>query len=160
MQQHRFFTDALLLSYLVVTAAAFTVTMTDWMPSGFLQAPIRYSYGMMAPYQGASQYNRELQLVGYDDKGTATPIPLDSYFPGLRGEKNSRQLLDQFIDLSIENTGPVYRSFLEQIRDHEHAQGRTYASFQLWKERWPTDARGYRAGRERGVERIFLLRFP
>jgi hypothetical protein len=152
--------DSLLVTYLLLTAWAFFVTMTHIFPTGPLRPFVIFSYGMMAPYQGASDINTELVLVTMTEEGITERHSIDRYFPGLHGERNSRQLLEQFADRSLESLQPHYIIFLEQFLELARNDGRNYKSVRLYSESWKHDERGYEDGRDRGVERAFLTSYP
>jgi hypothetical protein len=161
MKEHaRTLTDALIVTYLLITGWAFFITMTHVFPTGPLQPVVIFSYGMMAPYQGASAVNTELVVRAMTPAGATVLTSIDRYFPGLHGERNSRQLLEQFADRSPENLEPYYRRFLEQFLALEAAQGRVYASASLFSEVWQRDSAGYDAGRVKGVKRTLLTQYP
>lgn len=159
MHTQRTFLDALILSYCGLLAAAFFVAMTHRFPT-VLRGPILFAYGMIAPYQGASNNNTELVLVGYQDSGVATIIDLDGYFPGLHGERNARQNFDMLAETSIEKLAPFYGNYVSQIFDHEKAKGNMFTHLELIREQWPKSVEGYREGRADSVQRTFLLRYP
>lgn len=156
----RTFFDTLIVTYISITAWGLYVTATHDFPKGPLRPFVIYSYGMMAPYQGASGTNAVVTVVGVTPMGTTELRSLDQYFPGLRGEKNSRQLMEQMLDQSPEKLRPYYEHFAKRFLVLERENGKDYVSIILWKEQWPRDDRGYLAGRDKGVKRTFLLRYP
>lgn len=159
MKLSRTFFDTLIVTYLLMTAAAFYLTMTHRFPENFLRLPLHYVYGMMAPYQGASPLNRELVLVGYDERGVATVIDMDRYFPGLKGERNARQMLDQIADRSTETLRTYYLLYLQDIDAHLQDEGRAFLSYALWRETWAQSPEGYGVGRTTAT-RDLLVRYP
>ncbi|MEQ1849451.1 MAG: hypothetical protein ABL890_02580 [Candidatus Peribacteraceae bacterium] len=156
----RTLTDTLIVTYLLITGWAFFVTMTHIFPIGPLRPIVIFSYGMMAPYQGSSAVNTELVVRATTPEGTTVLASIDHYFPGLHGERNSRQLLEQFADRSPEKLEPYFDRFLEQFLALEAGQGRLYSSATLFSEVWLRDPAGYDRGREKGVKRTFLSQYP
>lgn len=160
MDTRRTFLDSLIVTYVAITLWAFFVTMTHIFPTGALRPVVVFSYGMMAPYQGSGPNNKEIVVLATSPTGTTELRSLNDYFPGLHGEKNSRQLMEQMLDQSPESLRPYYQQFAAQFLGLEKARGKEFVSVELWLEQWPRDARGYTAGRDRGVERTFLYRTP
>jgi hypothetical protein len=139
----RFIKNILLLSYGWVTLLAFILTMTKVSVPLAPRRLVLWSYGMMAPYQGDTDWNGELVLYGKLPDGTVHQLALEEYLPYGFGELNVRQFLrvyqvrgelahkEQFTKLGL------------QLLEHERAQGRPYQLLTLAMHRWERSPAGY-----------------
>lgn len=110
----------------------------------FLPALSRFSYGMLAPYQGDSGTNAEPVVIAYDDSGATTMLAIDKYFPGIRGERNSRMRLEK-ASQDPRLFARQYEPILTHILAHEREDGHPYVFLQLFLEVWPRSPLGYEA---------------
>ena len=143
--------DELIVLYFLVTIGGLFTTFTH-KPFFILSDLTHFSYGMLAPYQGDSDQSHELAVVGWDSKGTSTLVPVDQYFPGDHGERNSRQFFETpyAFEKSFE-LPQTYVPFLTQILDHERAKGHPYERLDLWHDQWTRTPEGYDALRMHAI---------
>ncbi len=147
------FLDALLLAWVLITIGGIYMTFFH-RTSVFLPSLVSISYGMLAPYQSDSSSNVEPILVAWEASGASKPLSMEKYFPGVRGERNSRMRLEKF------HQDPMYlargyESFLAQILQHERMLGHEYVRLDLYWEEWPRSPLGYQALRMQS-ERFFI----
>ena len=88
--------QAILIGYIIVTISAFLYTLFR------IQLPLvpwiftRWSYMLMAPYQGYATYNEDIIAEGQLPDGTWETIDLSPYFPYTLGETNVRLRMRSF----------------------------------------------------------------
>lgn len=136
--------DAILVGWLIVTAGGFYITFTHKVPP-FLPRITHFSYGMLAPYQNDDDINVEPVVVAWEASGATTLLPIEGYFPGVRGERNSRMRLEQVAGQDPQIMARNYETILTQILLHERAAGRAFARLDLIWEEWPKSPLGYDA---------------
>lgn len=90
MISKRLLLQTILLGYIVVTLSGFFYTLfrihTPFVPWVFT----RWSYMLMAPYQGYATYNEDIIAEGKKSDGTWETIDLAQYVPYILGETNVR----------------------------------------------------------------------
>lgn len=142
MRPPRVILHAVVLSYLFVTAGAFVFTMTKWHPP-IPASILRWSYGMMAPYQGDTGWNADFVYEGRLADGTWETIDLDAYLPYGFGERNVRKFLRVY---KRDGDAEHRRKFAEYallLWDHERARGKEYTAVRMFFETWPRSPAGY-----------------
>lgn len=135
--------QAVVIGYLAWTACAFVLTMTkiQLLPMGIL----RWSYGMMAPYQGDTPWNADFAYEGRLPSGTWETIDIDHYFPQQQGERNVRKFIRTY-----QAEGPAahtekFTEFAQILLGHERDRGKQYDAVRIWYEEWPRSPAGYQA---------------
>jgi hypothetical protein len=156
MLPRRLLQHAVILLYLTVTFGAFFFTMTKH-EFPFLPYPvIHWSYGMMAPYQGDTDWNADLRAEGLKD-GSWERIDLNPYFPFGHGEKNVRMFLRIYLGRGLNGQRDKYTELALQILDRERERGKEYASVRLYFDTWWRSPDGFEALRLPGfTESEFL----
>jgi hypothetical protein len=154
----RFFLDALICVYFVITLGGLYMTFTH-KPFPILTTLSYFSYGMLAPYQGDSDYNVDVAVIAYEPSGATVLLNVHKYFPGVFAERNSRLRLEQLAGQSLPAMRVLYTEMLTQILEHEHQSGHPYTGLRLYWEKWPRSAEGYSELRPQS-ERFFLVSVP
>jgi hypothetical protein len=135
----------LIIAYLAVTFAGLTYTLLRVR----LPLPwtlVRYSYGMMGPFESYNSKNPELVAEGLTREQTWEPIDLGTYFPTLRGERSARMhLLSYHFERDWDVRMAAYTSWALQVLKHEQEEGREIVSVRLFWEEWPVSPAGYEA---------------
>ncbi len=139
----RILLDALLIGWVIVTLGGAYRTFTHKEPQ-ILAGLTFFSYGMLAPYQKDSDVNTEPVVIAWDASGASRLLRIEKYFPGVRGERNSRMRLEK-MKQDFESMKRQYEPILTQILLHEHAAGREYVRLDLFWEVWPRSPLGYEA---------------
>lgn len=121
----------------------------------------RYSYGMIAPYQGYDPRNSEIFAEGENPDGSWEVINLDRYFPYLLGERSARMHFLSFpFDEEARRTSS-YKIWAEQLLKHENDRGHAYTSVRISWDEWPVSPTSYDdLRRVPFVERTFITQFP
>ncbi len=139
--------DAIIFVYLLITIGGLITTVTHESPVPRLAAFTEFSYGMLAPYQGDDDQNREPVVVGTDASGTTTLVPVDLYFAGRHGERNARQRLQIFLFENERMREQALIPFLIQILEHEHRKGNPYVRLDWYEDQWTRSPQRYDANR-------------
>ncbi len=113
---------------------------------------------MLAPYQKDSDINTEPVVIAWDASGASTLLRIEKYFPGVRGERNSRMRLEK-MKQDLPSMQSQYKPILTQILQHERAAGHEYVRLDLVWETWPRSPLGYDALRMQS-ERYFITQIP
>ena len=140
------FVSVLVVTYLAITAEALLYTL--FRVRAWPWPLVRWSYGMMAPYQGDTDFNDDLLAEGKRADGTWQKIDLDPYFPVGHGEKNVRKHLRTF--KPAEGVDPAgyhaaFSVFGKQLLERERLRGREYRAVRLTWQQWPRSPLGYEA---------------
>ncbi len=138
----RFLQRAVLLGYLAVTVGAliFTMFKVHFLFPGWVT---RWSYGMMAPYQGDTSWNADFVYEGELPDGTRTVINLDPYMPYGFGERNQRKFLTAFKTKDGSLQRRKFTEFALLLLDRERARGNKYRAIRVYSERWDRSPGGY-----------------
>lgn len=158
MDYKRALLDAIIIAFFLMTAGGFYMTITHNFPPVFPDLA-HFSYGMIAPYQKDAWYNSDLAVIGWDNQGRSSLVPVRHYFAGGFGEKNSRMRLEELSVLASDDFARAYISILSQIQKHESQQGREYVRLDLFWENWQRDPKGYEANRTKST-RTFITTYP
>ena len=135
--------QSVLLFYLAVTIAGFLFTMLRVrLPLPWIL--IRWSYNMMAPYQGDTDINEEMVAEGLRN-GRWEFIDLNPYFPVGAGEKNVRMYLRSFRSSEDERAVGAYADFAFALLERERAKGNQWEEIRLSWEEWPRSVLGFSA---------------
>lgn len=181
MPVKKFLQHAFVLIYLTITLSAFLFTMTKKEVFPFIPWRVtRYAYGMMAPYQGYSEYNVDLLAEGkrnepglvlrlrpasqgsaQDDMGsneTWEVIDLDPYYPMMhRGSAIMYKRLRSFLVDGEDIHKQKYDELASLILKQERARGRAYEAVRLTWEEWPRSPEGFDAmRREENITEYFI----
>jgi hypothetical protein len=147
----------IILAYLLITGAAFIYTMTGIA----LPVPwhlLRWSYGMMAPYQGDTDWNADIRAEGKLPSGSWETIRLQPYYkPFGHGEEMSRKYLVQEAATNIAGKEQLYRKIAEQLLTHQKRAGKEYTTVRIWRDRWPRSPEGFEAQRLPAFTETVLL---
>ena len=139
MNTKRVLQHSVIVLYCVVTFSAFVYTFTR------IELPIvprplmRFSYGMMAPFQGYLTENWELVAHGKKSDDQWERIDLHTYIPFARGEFNMRGALLRFMIQGEEIHRQQYINFATQLLEREQ----NYKAIKLAIERWPVSTVSY-----------------
>lgn len=135
--------QAIVITYLAWTACAFVLTMTKFqlLPMSIL----RWSYGMMAPYQGDTPWNADFTYEGRLPDGSWQLIDIAYYFPHQFGEANVRRFIRTYQASGTLEHRDKFTEFAEVLLAHEHARGKKYDAVRIWYEEWPRSPAGYSA---------------
>ncbi len=137
----RFIQQTIVIVYLAVTAGALTYTMARirilprW--------ATRWSYGMMAPYQGDNSWSADVVYEGERPDGTRRSIDLDPYMPYIFGEQNQRKFLVAFRTPDGELQRRKVTEFALLLLDRERARGNEYRTIRVYFEQWDRSPAGY-----------------
>lgn len=146
--------SALIFFYFAITASAILFTLTrirvPFLPWFF----IRWSYNVMAPYQGDTDFNDDLVAEGELPNGVWEQVNLDPYLPFGKGERNVRKHLRSF-QMREQHFFPdpaddglylaKFQEFATQLLAHEREKGNTYEAIRLTWVSWPRSPDGYEA---------------
>lgn len=146
--------DALIVSYFVVTSLGVYTTFTHQSPA-FLRPLTRFSYGMLAPYQGDSDENYDIAVVAWH-QNMSVLHPVHQYVPGIFGEKILRITMVFIPEKDIEGRRKAYTSFFSQILEHERDTGKQIDRFDVYSEVWQRSPLSYYERRPL-AKREFLL---
>lgn len=151
----------LILTYCVITffAALFSFTKIQITPIPW--PVLRYSYGMMAPFQGYSTTNMDLLAEGQQNDGAWVTIDLDPYYPMIRGNQVMYRRLRSFKFEGEEKHKAKYTELAELLQKHEKNRGNEYESIRLTWQEWPASVEGWDA--ERKAEKTtdyFITQIP
>ena len=136
--------QTILLFYLTVTGAALLYTLFH-IHTPVPWALVRFSYTMMAPYQGDTEINEDLVAFGeYADRSTKI-IDLDRYIPGGKGERNVRKYLRSFRRTEDDLQVQKYTDFAEQLFARERKKDPNLTSVTLNWHAWPRSPQGFDA---------------
>ncbi|MEK7591551.1 MAG: hypothetical protein AAB489_05105 [Patescibacteria group bacterium] len=138
--------QAILLFYLAITIAGFLFTMLRIrLPLPWVL--VRFSYNMMAPYQGDTDINEEMVAEGLRNSFWE-PIDLNPYFPVGAGEKNVRMYLRSFRSTEDQRAVGAYTDFAVALLERERANGHQWKEVRLTWEEWPRSPLGFSALRK------------
>lgn len=138
----RFLQHAVVLGYLGITLSAFVFTMTK-VPFPLPLSVIRWSYGMMAPYQGDVSWNADFLYEGQLPDGTWENIGIDAYMPYGFGERNVRKFLRVYELLGKQERRKKFNEFALQLLDHERERGKPYTAMRVLFDQWDRSPAGY-----------------
>jgi hypothetical protein len=150
----RCFLDSVIVAYLLITAGGMYITVTHE-PLFVLQPLARYSYGMLAPYQGDSDWNSDIAVVAWQGNASVL-LPVDTYFPGMLGERNVRMILSHIPAWETHEKKQAFERVFSQILTHERQAGRPYDRIDVYAEDWLRSPESYDARRP-SARRFFLL---
>ncbi|NOS67414.1 MAG: hypothetical protein HOO67_03570 [Candidatus Peribacteraceae bacterium] len=134
----RILQNTVVFVYLTVTAAAMVYTMSRI--SLLPRLMIRWSYGMMAPYQGDTAWNGDFLYEGQLPDGTWERIDIDAYMPFGFGERNARKFLRVYDD---ETRRTKYPQFASLLLERERAKGRDYQAVRVYFDMWDRSPAGF-----------------
>ena len=144
MSLRLFFQQLVVVCYLVITAAAFVYTMTR---ERLLPQPvISWSFGMMAPYQGDTDWNAVLVAEGKLTSGAWQRIDLEPFYrPFSHGEGLIRRYF--FHDGTFGTPGNTtrYRQLGEALLRLEQRAGHPFTAIRFTLEQWPRTPEGFEA---------------
>ena len=152
--------NSILLAYLAITLAGFLFTMFRVrLPLPWIL--IRWSYNMMAPYQGDTDFNEELVAEGLAANDVWARIDLSPYLPFGDGERNVRMYLRSFRKSEDELALGAYQELAKQLFAREKDQGKAWMAVRLTWEEWPRSPEGFDALRkEPHLVRTFIVTYP
>ena len=134
----------IVIVYLVITAAAFVYTMTRMQI--FPQTVISWSFGMMAPYQGDTDWNAVLVAEGKMPSGQWRRIDLDPYYaPFSHGEGLIRRYFFHDGTFGTSGNSARYRQLGERLLAVENSKGAAYTAIRFTLEKWPRSPEGFEA---------------
>lgn len=134
------FQQLIVVCYLVITAAAFIYTMTRIQI--FPQTLISWSFGMMAPYQGDTDWNAHLIAEGKRPSGVWQRIDLTPYYaPFSHGEGLIRRYFFHAGTFGTPGNLARYRQLGEALLRVEPS----YLAVRFTLERWPRSPEGFEA---------------
>jgi hypothetical protein len=137
----QWFQKSAVVLYVLVTACAFVLTMTK-IP--LLPIPIvRWSYGMMAPYQGDADWNADFLYEGRLPDGSWATIDADRYYPQQFGERNVRKFLRMYQALGPREHVRKFTELALLLLNHEHKRGQPFTAVRISYEEWPRSPAGY-----------------
>ena len=140
------FLNTILITFLAIALAGFLFTMFRIrLPLPWIL--VRFSYNMMAPYQGDTDENEELVAEGLTDNGAWAYIDLHPYLPFGDGERNVRMYLRSFRKSEDELALGAYQEFAKKLFEREHARDIPWKSVRLVWEEWPRSPLGFNAAR-------------
>ncbi|TSD00329.1 MAG: hypothetical protein Greene101449_199 [Candidatus Peregrinibacteria bacterium Greene1014_49] len=138
----RFLTHGLILGYLAITASALLFTFTKVVfpfPSIF----IRWSYGMIAPYQRDVPWNFDVSYEGQLPDGEWQPINIHPYMPYQFAEQKVREFLLPYLHQGELTRRQKFTELALQILDHERARGIPYTAVRVFYEQWDRSPGGH-----------------
>src|SRR3989338_3029296 len=137
----RFIQQTIVLVYLAVTAGSliYTLGRVRVLPKW----ATRWSYGMMAPYQGDTSWNADFVYEGERPDGSRRKIDLDPYMPYGFGERNQRKFLIAFKTPDGELQRRKFTEFALLLLDRERARGNDYRTIRVSFEQWDRSPAGY-----------------
>ena len=147
MQPKKFFAHTLIASYIFITFFAALFAFTKKQVSPIPWQVLRYSYGMMEPFQGYSTTNVDLLAEGLNDKGEWKTIDLDPYYPMILGTQIMYRRLRSFSFLGEEMHKQKYTELAELLLEREKRRGNQHPSIRLTWQEWPADPKGWDAKR-------------
>jgi len=157
MQPKKILAHTFILCYVAITffAALFAFTKKQITPIPW--PIIRYSYGMMAPYQGYSTTNVDLLAEGKEEDGTWKTIDLDPYYPMIRGTQVMYRRLRSFHAQGAKVHKEKYTELAELLLGKEG----TYESIRLTWQEWPVSPEGWDANRTNDlITDYFITQVP
>ncbi len=155
-------THGCVLVYLAITAAAYIYTISGYKVPLLPWPLVRFSYGMMAPFQGYVTFEQGLLAEGSNDNQHWEKINHQKYFPYLRGERVLREWLLPFREPDKKALlKKKYGDLAAQIQAAEAREGRNYLRIRLHWERWPVSPLGHEVlHKDPYITREFLTEFP
>ena len=135
---------AVVIAYLMITAGAFVFTMTKLEPP-LPEDVLRWSYGMMAPYQGDTSWNADFVYEGQLPDGSWEAIDVDPYMPYGFGERNVRKFLRVYEREGLPMQRRKFTEFGQLLLDRERARGKQYSELRVFFESWPRSPISYDA---------------
>ena len=136
------FQQFILSAYLVITLSGFLYTLfrihTPLVPWIFT----RWSYMLMAPYQGYATYNEDIIAEGQRADGTWEVIDLSQYFPYILGETNVRLHMRSFRYLDDPDLFREKFTLTAKRLLMLEQRGKPYTALRLSYIRWPIPMRG------------------
>jgi hypothetical protein len=142
MRPFRVLLHAALYGYLLITAGAFVLTMSKMEPP-LPYALVHWSYGMMAPYQGDTDWSADFVYEGKLPNGTWEKIDVDSYLPYGFGERNVRKFMRVYSRLGPDGHRRMFRQYALLLLERERARGKQYSSIRVFFDTWPRSPAGY-----------------
>lgn len=142
MRTERIAGNLFLGAYFWVTFCAFLYTVFH-IPLFFPYEPVRYAYGMMAPYQGFSRERGEILAEGRLPDGSWEVIDLSPYYPVIPGERNLREVWWMWGGRSGDREADRVR-YARTLLTLERAKGNAYEAVRVSWQRWPSMTGGYR----------------
>ena len=129
---------SIVFGYLAITFGAFVYTMSriEILPKWVT----RWSYGMMAPYQGDTPWNADFVYEGRLPGGAWKRIDIDAYMPYGFGERNARKFFRVYDDAARRGK---FAGFALLLLDRERAHGRPYEAVRITYEQWDRSPAGY-----------------
>ena len=139
--------QTILLLYLTVTGAALLYTLFHiHLPVPW--ALVRFSYTMMAPYQGDTEINEDLVAFAELADGSTKIIDVDRYIPGGKGERNVRKYMRSFRRTEDDLQSQKYTEFAQLLLAHERKNDPNIRSITLNWHAWPRSPLGFDALRQ------------
>lgn len=139
--------QTILLCYLTITGSALLYTLFH------IRTPVpwtltRFSYTMMAPYQGDTEINEDLVAFGEYADGSTAIIDLDRYIPGGKGERNVRKYLRSFRRTEDDLQVRKYTEFAQLLLERERKKDPHIRAITLNWHVWPRSPHGFDALRQ------------
>ena len=138
--------NAGIVAYLVLTICALSFTLFRSSPLPI--SVVGYFYGMMAPYQGYSPYNADLNAEGRRTDGVWERIDLQQYFPVSTGERTYRMNMQTARNRGQRVAEASYEKFKALLNEHETQRGHIYSDIRLSFDVWPASPAGFIALRQ------------
>lgn len=142
-----------------LSAALFSFTKVNVTPIPW--PVLRYSYGMMAPFQGYSTTNVDLLAEGLNDKDEWKTIDLDPYYPMILGTQIMYRRMRSFSFIGEDMHKQKYTELAELLLEREKHRGRTYEAIRLTWQEWPASPKAWDALRkESEITNHFITQIP
>lgn len=140
--------QGILIGYIIILLSGFLYTLfrihTPLVPWVFT----RWSYMLMAPYQGYSTENEDIIAQGQLPDGTWETIDLSRYFPYIVGETNVRLHMRSFRYLDDPNLFREKFAVTAKKLLALEAKENPYIMLRLSAVRWPASVAGYTFNRQ------------
>ncbi len=137
------FQSGLLVCHLLILATALLYVLSRFPLPPILRPIVRFHYGMIAPYQGDTDWNAALSAVATLPGGATERVDLSPYFPHFFGEANARQFLLGFQARGDLVRREKYAELAQQLLERERVRGKRYASLALSFDQWPRSPEGF-----------------
>lgn len=132
-----------IIGYLGLTICALSFTLFRSSPLPI--SVVSYFYGMIAPYQGYSEYSADLKAEGLKSDGAWEAIDLTKYFPVSMGERTYRMNMQTARNRGRSVAEAAYENLKIQLKEHEGERGHLYSDIRLTFDVWPTSPAGFAA---------------
>jgi hypothetical protein len=143
-QAFRLLQNLALIIYLCITLSAFVFTLSRVRVPGVPHTLLHWAYGMMAPYQGDTDWNGAMYVTAQLPDGTWQEVDTSPFMPFEFGERNVREFFRVFVaPTPVEGQRSAFTEYALQLLDRERESGKEYQSLRIYFDQWERSPAGF-----------------